>query len=201
MKDLKNKRFTEKQEGKEHTEVVENIFGDNDKADEEWKKKAVIAFDEKQKIEIEEAKVKAAEQLEATKKQMEEQKAAYERENAAYEREIIDDQPPTLEEVSAEDLKIEELMKTKQRKEKEWFDERQKKAECEAKGEKYVSLADLEEEEEAAKAAEEAAKQEEMNAALESKEELEDVLMDEERVREGMKKVSQGHIIEEMTRA
>ena len=79
MKDLKAKRFEEKQEGKEHTEVVENIFDENDKADEEWRKKAVIAFDKKQKIEIEEAKIKAAEQLEATQKQMEEQKAAYEK--------------------------------------------------------------------------------------------------------------------------
>jgi len=92
-------------------------------------------------------------------------------------------------------------MKTKQKKEKEWFEERQKKAECEARGEKYVSLADLEKEEAEAKAAEEALKQEEIEKALESKEELEDVLMDENRVREGMKKVSQNHIIEEMQRA
>lgn len=92
-------------------------------------------------------------------------------------------------------------MKTKQQKEKEWFAERQKKAECESKGEKYVSLADLEKEEDEAKATEEAAKQEEIEKEQESKEELEDVLLDENRVREGMKKVSQSHIIEEMQRA
>jgi|TARA_B110000285_G_scaffold222926_1_gene277712 hypothetical protein len=36
-----------------------------------------------------------------------------EEQKAAYERQMIDDQPPTLEEVSDEQRQIEELMKTK----------------------------------------------------------------------------------------
>ena len=36
-----------------------------------------------------------------------------EEQKAAYEREMVDDEPPTLEEVSDEQLQLEELMKTK----------------------------------------------------------------------------------------
>jgi len=42
-------------------------------------KKGMVDFDAKQKVEIEDAKIKAAEQHEATMRYMEEQKAAYER--------------------------------------------------------------------------------------------------------------------------
>jgi len=72
---------------------------------------------------------------------------------------------------------------------------------AEAKGEKYVSLADLEKEEAESKEIDEAEKQKEIEKKIESKEELEDVLLDENRVREGMKKVTQDSIIEEMKRA
>jgi len=50
--------------------------------------------------------LKAAEALEANKRQLEEQKAAY-------ERQMVDDEPPTLEEVSDEQIQLEQLMKTK----------------------------------------------------------------------------------------
>tara|TARA_B110000285_G_scaffold222926_1_gene277713 strand:- start:596 stop:739 length:144 start_codon:yes stop_codon:yes gene_type:complete len=45
MKDLKEKRFGEKQEGQEHSEHIENIKDDVDKANELFIKKGIADHD------------------------------------------------------------------------------------------------------------------------------------------------------------
>ncbi len=105
---------------------------------------------------------------------------------------MIDDQPPTLEEVSDEQLKIEELMKTKQQKEQEWFAKRQAQADAEKEGCTYIE-----------EVSEPAVDDEDrdLEKDMDEREEIENVLLDENRVREGMKKVSQDQIIAEMLKS
>lgn len=48
--------------------MIENLKDDVDKQNELWIKKSIALHDEKQKVEIEDAKLKAAEQLAASKR-------------------------------------------------------------------------------------------------------------------------------------
>jgi hypothetical protein len=48
MKNLKEKRFKEKQEGIEHTEQIEDIKGEREEKNEQWIKNSVKEYDAKQ---------------------------------------------------------------------------------------------------------------------------------------------------------